>query len=76
MDLNGTVTVIMNVFSRFESLWTGMTHPHKFKDRVCTLIFFLSFSRYPTERILILHYIFSTGYAFSCLVCIYAELIS
>ena len=39
MDLNGTVTVIMDVFSRFKSLWTEMTHPHKFKNRVCTLLF-------------------------------------
>jgi len=38
VDLNGTVTMIVNVFSRFESLWIGMTHPHKFKDRVCTLL--------------------------------------
>ena len=38
MDLNGTVTVIMDVFSRFESLWTGMTHPRKFKDWVCSLL--------------------------------------
>ena len=38
MDLNGTVTVIIDVFSRFESSWTRMTHPHKFKDRVCTLL--------------------------------------
>ena len=38
MDLNGTVTVIMDVFSRFESLWTGMTHQRKFKNRVCTLL--------------------------------------
>jgi len=38
MDSNCTVTVIMDVFSRFESSWTRMTHPHKFKDRVCTLL--------------------------------------
>ena len=38
VDLNGTVTMIVNVFSRFESLWIGMTHPHKFKDRVCILL--------------------------------------
>jgi len=38
MDLNVTVTVIMDVFSRFESLWTGMTHQCKFKDRVWTLL--------------------------------------
>ena len=38
VDLNGIITMIMNVFSRFESLWIGMTHPHKFKDRVCTLL--------------------------------------
>ena len=38
MDSNGTVTVIMDVFSRFESSWTRMTHPHKFKDRLCTLL--------------------------------------
>ena len=39
MDLNDTVTVIMDVISRFKSSWTGMTHPYKFKDRVCTLLF-------------------------------------
>ena len=40
MDLNDTVSVIMDVISRFKSSWTGMAHPYKFKDRVCTLIFF------------------------------------
>ena len=39
MDLNDTVTVIMDVISHFKSSWTGMTHPYKFKDRVCTLLF-------------------------------------
>ena len=40
MDLNDTVIVIVDVISRFKSLWTGMTHPYKFKDRVCTLLLF------------------------------------
>jgi len=39
MDLNDTITVIMDVISRFKSSGTGMTHPYKFKDRVCTLLF-------------------------------------
>jgi len=38
MDLNDTVSVIMDVISRFKSSWTGMAHPYKFKDRVCTLL--------------------------------------
>ena len=38
MDLNDTVTVIIDVFSRFESSWTGMTHPHKCMDPVCTYV--------------------------------------
>ena len=38
MDLNDTVTVIMDVISHFKSSWTGMTHSVKFKDQVCTLL--------------------------------------
>ena len=39
MDLNDTVIVIVDVISRFKSLWTGMTHLDKFMDRMCTLLY-------------------------------------
>ena len=39
MNLNNIVTVIMDVISRFKSLWTGMTHLDKFMDRMCTLLY-------------------------------------
>ena len=35
-----TKTKIMDLISHFESLWTGVTYPNKYKDRICTLIFF------------------------------------
>ena len=53
MDSNCTVTVIMDVFSRFEILWTEMTHPHKFKDRVCTLLNFNCFNFYRIDTYMI-----------------------
>jgi hypothetical protein len=39
MELSDTKIEIMDLISRFESLWTGVTHPNKYKDRVCTLLF-------------------------------------
>jgi len=32
MELSDAKTEIMDLISRFESLWTGMTHPNKYKD--------------------------------------------
>ena len=53
VDLNGTVIMIMDVFSCFESLWTEMTHPHMFKDRVCTLLNFNCFNFYRIDTYMI-----------------------
>jgi len=34
MDLSDTKIEITNLISGFESLWTGVTHPNKYKDRM------------------------------------------
>jgi len=49
MELSDTKTEIMDLISHFESLWTGVTHPNKYKDRICTLLFIIYNSNWIYE---------------------------
>lgn len=39
MDLNDIISEIMDLITRFESLWNNLIHPNKHKDQLCTLLY-------------------------------------